>query len=66
LIAWLVTFIILLNEEIARNVFGLHGEGLIGAVYALWGKVSSVFVRPFSLSLRLTINLLVGHFFIMC
>lgn len=65
LIAWFVTFIILLSEELVTNVFGLHGEGYKGVLYAIWGKMRTVFVRPFSLSLRLTINLLVGHFFMM-
>nr|AST14932.1 ATP synthase F0 subunit 6 [Hammerschmidtiella sp. ZengetLiu-2016] len=62
LVGWLVTFFVLMSEEILSNVFGLFGERYVGVLYAIWSKMSTVFVRPFSLSLRLTINLTVGHF----
>lgn len=30
-------------------------------IYSIWGKLRSVFMRPFALAVRLTVNLTVGH-----
>lgn len=51
-----------LRMEIFSNVLGLFGEGYLRVLYAVWGKVVSIAVRPFSLMLRLLINLNIGHF----
>lgn len=56
--------LVFLREEISSNVLGLYGEGYLGVLYSVWGKTISVLVRPITLSLRLFVNLSVGHFLI--
>lgn len=63
LVAWFMGVMILLSEEVVSNVLGLYGEKFLGVLYSVWGKLVSILVRPLSLSLRLFINLSVGHFF---
>lgn len=63
-IGWLIGVLIFLREEIASNVLGLYGEGYLGVLYSVWGKTISVVIRPITLSLRLFVNLSIGHFLI--
>lgn len=35
LIGWLITFFILIREELITNVFGLYREGYLGRLYAI-------------------------------
>nr|UUA64281.1 ATP synthase F0 subunit 6 [Aspiculuris sp. PC-2022] len=63
-IGWLMGVLIFLSEEIFSNVLGLYGEGYLGVLYSVWGKTISVVIRPMTLSLRLFVNLSIGHFLI--
>lgn len=62
-ISWFITVLVLSSQETISNVLNLHGEGYFGVLYGIWSKVISLCVRPLSLSLRLLINLVVGHSF---
>ena len=65
LVSWFLVVLIFISEEIRSNIVGLYGEKYTVVLYSLWGKIISVIVRPLSLTLRLVINLTIGHFIIL-